>query len=102
MKRWSQEQGQRPPYGMEKGFYKLDRGRLADRDLRVMVRHIARHGKQARASANQIMEVGATTEVTAVRLRCLDKDLDRKQYHTETLYKEVTATRAEIREYRER
>ena len=63
-----------------------------------MVCRIARHGEQARASAKQITEVSATTKVTAVRLSRLDEDNHRTRNHTEALQKEVTATRAEMRE----
>lgn len=70
---------------MERGFYNHDRGGSVDKALPVMVRRITRQGEQARASANQIMEVGATTEVTAVSVHHLDEDHDRTQDHTEAL-----------------
>ena len=45
------------------------------------------------------MEVGSTIEVTAVRLRRLDADHDQTRDHTEALQKDVTMTRAEMREF---
>lgn len=63
--------------------------------LPIMVRRIARQGEQARATTNQFLELGATTEVIAVHLHRLDEDHDQTRDHTEDLQKEVTATRAE-------
>lgn len=45
-----------------------------------------------RASVNPIMEVGATTEVTAIRHRRLDEDHDRIRDQIEALQIEMTAT----------
>ena len=49
-----------------------------------MIGCIARQGEQARATTNQIMEVGATTEVNTIRLRRLDEDHDQTRNHTES------------------
>lgn len=70
--------------------------------LPLMVRRIARQGEQARATTDQVMEVGATTEVTTVCLYRLDEDHDWTRYQTKALQKKVTATRAELREFWER
>ncbi|KAL7610703.1 serine/threonine-protein phosphatase 4 regulatory subunit 2-like [Lactuca sativa] len=99
---WSQEQGQPHPYGNEKGFYNLDRGGSADRALPVIIHHIARHDQRIRASTNQIMEVGATAEVTTARFRCLDQDHDQTRNRTEVLQQEAAIARSEVREYRKR
>ena len=64
LEKWSRQQHQRSPYGMERGFYNLSHGGLADRALPVMVQQIAHLGDQTRASANRILELGATVEVT--------------------------------------
>ena len=101
LKQWSREQGQRPPYGMARSFYNLRNGGSADRALPVMVRRIANQGEQARANANQLLDIGATAAVTSVRLRRLDEEHDQTMEHTFSLQKDITATRAEVREFRE-
>ena len=87
---------------MERGFYNLDIGGSADRAPPFIVHRIAHYGEQARASVNHIKEVGATTKVTAIRLRRMDKDHDQTRNHIEALPEEVTAARAEVREFSER
>lgn len=100
LKIWSREQGQRPPYGIQRGSYNLSKGGSADKDyLPIMVRRITHQGDQARATTDQVMEVGATIEVTAVCLRRLYEDHHQTRDHAEGLQKEVTVTRAEMREF---
>ncbi|CAI9262806.1 unnamed protein product [Lactuca saligna] len=64
-----------------------------------MVRGIANQGEQIRIKVNQIMDVGATAQITEVRLRRLDEDHDRTIKHTFSLQKDITAARAEVREF---
>ena len=77
---------------MERGFYNLDRVGSIERALLVIVHRIARHGEQARTSANHIMEVAATIEVTIVHLRRLDEDHDQTRNHTKAFQEKVTVT----------
>ena len=65
--------------------------------LPVIVYRIARHDQQARAYANQILEVGATTEVTTVHRHHLDKNHNCTRDHTESLQREVTTARAKFK-----
>ena len=46
------------------------------------------------------MDVDATSQINAVRLRRLDEEHDRTIEHTFSLQKDITAARAEIREFR--
>lgn len=74
--RWIREQGQLPPYGMSWEFYDLHNRGSIDRDLTVMIHCIACLDEQARASTNQILDVGATAKVTSAWFRHLDEDHD--------------------------
>ncbi|XP_023744973.1 uncharacterized protein LOC111893139 [Lactuca sativa] len=74
--RWSREQGQRAPYGMQRGFYDLGRGGSAERALPVIVHRVTRHEEQTRVNTRHVMEVGATSQVNSVRIRRLDDEHD--------------------------
>ena len=67
-----------------------------------MGRRIANQGEQPRANASQLLDIGATAVVTAVRLRRLDKEHDRTIENTFALQKNITAARAEVMEFREK
>ncbi|CAI9270795.1 unnamed protein product [Lactuca saligna] len=77
---------------MAQSFYNLRNGGLADKALLVMVHRITNHGGQAGANAKAL---------PAVRLCRLDEEHDRTIKHTFSLQKEITATRAEVTEFRE-
>ena len=85
---------------MTQGFYDLRNGGSADRAPTVMVRRIANQGEQTRINANKILDVGATAQITAVRLCRLDEEHDRTIKHTFSLQKDITTARAEVREFR--
>ncbi|KAL7609814.1 hypothetical protein Lser_V15G14034 [Lactuca serriola] len=99
--RWSREQGQRPPYGMQWGFYDLSRGGSADQALPVIVHRVTRHEEQTRINTRHLMEVGATSQVNSVRILRLDDDHDRTRDRTELLRREMASTRAEVQELQE-
>ena len=80
--RWSREQGQRPPYGMERSFYDLSRGGSADQALLLIVHRVTRHEEQTRVNTRHLMEVGATSHVNSVRICLLDDDHDRTRDRT--------------------
>ena len=84
------------------GFYNLNGGRVADKILLVIAYHITHKRVPTRASVSQIMEIGATTKLTAIRLRHLDRVHERDRKPHETFQRKVTATRAETRGYGER
>ena len=75
---------------MERGFYHLDREGSAERALPFIFCRIARRGEQARASANHLMEVSATTGITAVHLRRVDGDHNQTRNQTKALQEKVT------------
>ena len=62
---------------MGQGFYNHSCGDSADKTLPVMVHCIANQGEQARVNVNQIMDVDANAQITAVHLRRLDEEHDR-------------------------
>ena len=57
-------------------LYDLRNGGSAESDLPVMIHRISHLDKHARASTNQILDVGATAEVTATWFRRQDEDHD--------------------------
>ena len=71
--RWIHEHGQHSPYGMCREFYNLYK---ADRALLIIIRHISFLDENAKASSSQILDVGATAEVTTAQFRRLDEDHD--------------------------
>ena len=87
---------------MERGFYNLHNGGSTDMALPVMVHRIARHDEQSRTSISHILDVSATAEVTAARLRRLDEDHDQTRRIINYLQEDVTTSRAEIREFMDR
>ena len=86
---------------MAHSFYNLRNEGSTDRALPVIICRIANQGEQARANASQLLDIGATTVVTVLRLRRLDEEHDRTIGHTFSLQKDITATRAEVREFHE-
>lgn len=87
---------------MSREFYDLRNGGPANRALPVMIRCILHLDEQARASTSHILDVGATAEVTTARFRCLDEDHDQTLKIINFLQEEVTTTRDEVREFRDR
>ncbi|KAI3510484.1 hypothetical protein L1887_17521 [Cichorium endivia] len=79
---WSREQGLVPPYGMS---FEIRNGSSADRALPVVVGRIHRQEEQIRATSSQVMDVGATAEVTTARLRRLDEAHDHTSGRVDTL-----------------
>ncbi|KAI3492743.1 hypothetical protein L1887_42595 [Cichorium endivia] len=59
------------PYGMSHDYFVLSEGGSADRALPVMIGRISRQEERIRATSSQVMDVGATAEVTVARLRRL-------------------------------
>ena len=88
MNHWSQQQGQRPPYEMERGYYDL-RGGSADRALLVIVHRIAHQTDQAQISINRILEVNATAQANTADILRLDELQDDTQNHIEALQRQV-------------
>ncbi|KAI3518405.1 hypothetical protein L1887_07103 [Cichorium endivia] len=82
---WSREQGLRPPYGMSHDYFDLSAGGFEDRALPVMVGRISRQEERIRATSSQVMDVGATAEVTATRLRRLDEAHDHTSGRVDSL-----------------
>ncbi|KAI3522222.1 hypothetical protein L1887_11706 [Cichorium endivia] len=83
---WCHEQGLVTPYGMSRD---IGNGTSADRALPVMVGRISRHDEQIRATTSQIMDVGATAETTAARLRRLDEAHDHTSRRIDPLEDDV-------------
>lgn len=54
LQRWSRQQGQHSPYGMERGFYDLSHRGPADRALPIMITQIMLLGERARESSSQM------------------------------------------------
>ncbi|KAI3499632.1 hypothetical protein L1887_35436 [Cichorium endivia] len=75
-------QGPVPPYGMN---FDLRNGGSADRALHVMIGRINRQEERIRATSSQVMDVGATAEVTAARLRRLDEAHDHTSGRVDSL-----------------
>ena len=98
---WSRQDGQRPPYGMQQGFYNVSEGGAADRALPVIVNRIARQFDQSRMSINRILEVNAAAQANAADILRLDEMQDDTQHHTEALQRQLNAAESEIRGLRE-
>ena len=98
IERWSRQQRQRSPYGDQRGYYDLSHGGPADRALPVMTQHITNLGNQSREMADQIRNLSAITAATDARTR----DLERDFYPLDRLIEDLTAARAEVREYQVR
>ena len=97
---WSHEQGQPIPYNGDRSFYNLTDGGSADRVLPIMVRRISRNTILGQSSINRVLEIDANTGVNTVRIRQLESAHERALVHNAALQRELTETRAEVRELR--
>ena len=86
---------------MERGFYNLSRGGLADRALPFIVHRIARQPDLAWILINQILEVNAIVLANTADILHLDELQDDTQNHTEALERQVNDAQAKIRVLRE-
>ena len=98
MGRWSQEQGQPPPYNSDRSLYNLNEGGSTDRFLPILVRCVARNAEQGRANFNQVMEIHANSRVNKVRLHHLTDDQNLERTCTDAQQVELNACLSEVRD----
>ena len=67
-----------------------------------MVRRIARNVEQGQAAIGRVVEVDANSNLNTVRIRQLEEAMDRTRRTNEALQQSLAASRAEVRELRER
>ncbi|CAI9294017.1 unnamed protein product [Lactuca saligna] len=65
-----------------------------------MIRRITNQGAQTVVNSNKIMNIGATTKVTVVCLCRPGGEHDRTIEHIVSFQKDITAARAEVKEFR--
>ena len=73
-------------------------GGLAERARLIIVCRVARNDDEARASINQVLEVGATSLTNVVHLHHLNNDQELTRNHTDALQRKLIATQVEVRE----
>lgn len=77
--RWSRQKGQRPLFGMERRFYDLREGGIADRALLVIARQTRDIGEQAQATTNQMDLMRAAVERAERRTQEVVRDYQERQ-----------------------
>ena len=67
----------------------------------MIVRRVSRNDEQERAAIHRIVEVGATLVTNTFCLHHLNEDQELTINRTDAMQRELTTTRAEVRELRE-